>query len=183
MPRGATYGSIATFIVLGLVSAPSNAGWHEFVERSSRDWHRANAWPQPFIEHDRIATCSPFVIMAQNGWVQQCTLTSFHFDPLSNVLTEAGRLKVQQIVTENPNPFRTVYLVPGTRPELTEQRLQAVRDVIQLIGEGNDAEVRLTTIAPRGMNADEVEAISARLRATMPDPRLPSPQAAGGSTP
>ena len=44
-------------------------GWHEFCQRSKLDWHRMHAWPQPFTEIDRLATCAPFVTMVENGWV------------------------------------------------------------------------------------------------------------------
>ncbi|HEY6563210.1 MAG TPA: hypothetical protein VIY86_01815, partial [Pirellulaceae bacterium] len=75
-------------LVLSAAVVPSaQAGWAEFKQRAALDWHRNNAWPQPFVEMDRLATCSPFVTMAENGWMQQCTLTSFHFDPNTNQLT------------------------------------------------------------------------------------------------
>jgi hypothetical protein len=168
--------SVAAFVA-GLVvagTAPVRAGWHEFCQRSALDWKRANAWPQPFVETDRLATCAPFVIMAENGWIHQSTLTNFHFDPATQQLTEAGRLKVQSILTQHPAQFRTVYVVQALKEQETTTRMGAVQDTIQYFAaNGTVPDVRLTTEEPRGMPAHEVQAISTKFTETMPDPRLP----------
>jgi hypothetical protein len=162
-----------------LVALPALGGWHEFCQRAALDWRRANAWPQPFVEADRLATCAPFVQMAENGWAQQSTLTSFHFDPVTNQLTEAGRLKIQSILYQHPAPFRTVYVVQAVQDEQTQTRLEAAKETVTHFVGTDAPDVRLTTIEPRGMPAEEVQAISARLRETLPDPRLPPAASTG----
>ncbi len=149
-------------------------GWHEFCDRSALAFYRNNAWPQTFIARDRLAVCAPFIIMAENGWIHQSTLTGFHFDPATQQLTEAGRLKIQSILTQHPDPFRTVYLVPGANSEETQARMNAVKETVQwVVGPGLPADVRLATSEPRGVPAEEIESISGKYRATVPDPRLP----------
>jgi hypothetical protein len=175
-------GVVAALLWTMLAVAPASGDWHQFCERAELDWHRANAWPKPFIETDRLAACSPFVIMAQNGWIQQSTLTSYHFDLSNNQLTEAGRLKVLAILTEHPAAHRTIYYVPGLDVEDNEARRQSVTEVAQrFAANGSPIDVRMTQWEPRGAPADEVEAIAAKSKATIPDPRLPAVKKAGSA--
>lgn len=156
------------------IATSVQAGWSEFCHRSMLDWHRNNAWPQPFMDTDRVAVCSPFVVMVQKGWLQQCTLSSHHFDPATHQLTEAGRLKVRHITTQHPEGFNDVYVVMGLDKEISSIRLDSVqRSVTQWVPEGSLPEVKLVSADPPSMPASEIAILSQRREATIPDPRLP----------
>ena len=66
---------------------------------------------------------------------QQCTLTGFHFDPSTDQLTEAGRLKIQSILFEHPEQFRKIYVVRGYREEQSEKRVASVRETLTRVVE------------------------------------------------
>ena len=175
---------LSAVLVLVWWGSMAHADWDQFKHRCKLDWHRNVAWPQPFIAQDRLATCSPFMAMTINGWRDQCTLSNFHFDPASQQLTEVGRLHVQQILREHPEAYRGVFVVRASTQENTDVRLDSVRQFVDnLAGQESSSEVRLTTVEPRGVPADDVQIISSKLRASMPDPRLPSAASAGSATP
>lgn len=174
----------SALLVLACTGTLAHADWHQFKARCKLDWQRNQAWPQPFIAQDRLATCSPFMAMTANGWRDQCTLSNFHFDPASQQLTEVGRLRVEQIMREHPEAYRDVYVVRASTQDNTDVRLESVQQFVNnLAGGESPAAVRLTTVEPRGFSADDVQVINTKLRASMPDPRLPAPAAAGSATP
>ncbi len=153
----------------------TDAGWHEFKQRCRIDWYRNNLWPEPFMAVDRIATCSPFVAMAQNGWYQQSTLSNFHFNPTTHELTEAGKLKVRHIVVNHPDPHRTVFVQQALEDNSTSTRVDSVQQTVAQFTSGQHMpDVRLVSIDPPGKAADEVNAVNRLSRETMLPPRLPA---------
>jgi hypothetical protein len=101
--------------------------WHAFW----RDFHRNNAWPEPFVFADRQTVYAAFHMMEVKGWQQQNTLSAHHFESGRAQLTEAGALKVQAILTEAPVRYRAVFVPTASTPEETQARFQAVREVAQ----------------------------------------------------
>ena len=149
-------------------------GWHEFVERSKLDWHRNNAWPEPWLTKDKIAVCSPFVIMAQNGWRQESTLRDLHFDSVTQSLTEAGQLKVQHILMNQPKRFRTVYVSRSINEEKSAARMDSVQQLVsKVIVDGAMPAVVYTDFAPRAWPASQIDLIGQKYNSSIPDPRLP----------
>ena len=158
----------------GFFCTDSEAGWHEFVCRSRLDWHRNNAWPQPFVQMDRLSACSPFVTMRQNGLCSDFTLGQHHFDQDSQTLTEAGRLKVWEILRRQPEGFNQLFVQRGFDEETSAIRLDSVQQTLaRMIPSGPLPEVRFTEFVPRGMPASLIDAIGRKAEATTPDPRLP----------
>ena len=165
---------ILTCLVAFCCVSQSRAGWHEFCQRVQLDWHRNNAWPQPFIAHDRIAACSPFVTQAENGWYAASTLSDLNFDFETQMLTEAGELKVRQIVTQHPENYRTVFVVKGHTQRDTEKRTDSVQQTVaRIIPDGTLPEVRRVHISPRPWAAEEINAVERAYRSSRPAPRLP----------
>lgn len=172
---------LATTMVAGF-SMPAHAGWHSFYERMRLDWHRNNAWPQPFVNQDRVAVCAPFAAMTQNGWAVQSTLTSDHFDPRTHRLTDAGELKVRDIITQHPEMYRTVFVVEGRSQDITERRTDSVQQTIaSMITNGPLPPVQHVSIEPYGRPAQEIKAITDSYRDSMPDPRLENAKKPGTS--
>ena len=46
----------------------AQADWAGFWHRVKVDWHRMNAWPEPFEFADREVTISPLIDMTNSGW-------------------------------------------------------------------------------------------------------------------
>jgi hypothetical protein len=152
----------------------AEGGWHEFVERSLLDWHRNNAWPQPFIQADRLATCAPFVTMRENGLTGEFTISQQHFDPASHTLTEAGQHKIVDILRRQPEGFEKVFVMRGYDEQTSAIRLDSVQQTIaRFAPQGSLPEVRFTNHQPLGVPAAHIDAIGRKVEATIPDPRLP----------
>ena len=164
---------IACLLATCVLSAmPAQAGWREFHYRTMLDWHRNNVWPQPWVHMDRLATCRMFDLQAQNGWAQQSTLSSFHFDHESHQLTESGRNKVRTILTQHPEAFRTIFVVMGQNEEHTVARLDSVQQVATTMTNGSLPQIRRVAVPPRGWPAEEIDTITTRRLESMPVPRI-----------
>ena len=155
---------------------PAQAGdfWHRFW----LDFHRNRAWPQPFNHIDRQAAIRPWNLMLHNGWRKQNTISSQLFDQETNSLTRAGRLKVRWIALQAPMHRRTVYVLTGRTPEVTEARLESVRAVVDKIAvHGQSPQVVLTNKAPVGSSGAYFDAVDRQYRTSIPAPRLPDADA------
>ena len=99
---------------LTFASSPLQAAngdqWHAFWHRVHTDFHRNNAWPQPFEAADRAAAREPFCIQADNGWKMQNTVGTYLYDAETNRLNTAGELLVKWIVTQAPIHRRAVFV-------------------------------------------------------------------------
>lgn len=171
--------SFKTTIALGMLAITAiatcdvQAGHHERRARNRLDFQRNLAWPQPFITRDRLSSCSFFDLMAENGWSQQSTLTPFHFDAKSQQLTEVGKAKVRQILTEQPDKFRTLFVSAGKDDRQTAKRVSAVQQAASdVLPQGSLPEVRQVAIPPRGWPAEYTNSINKKFTDTMPNPRL-----------
>ena len=152
----------------------AQGGWHEFVHRSILDFHRNNAWPQPFVQMDRLSACAPFVTMRQNGLGHEFTLGHYHFDPDTQSLTEAGQLKVLDIIRRQPEGYDKVYVLRGRDEQMSAIRLDSVQQSLaKFIPGGSLPDVQFAEFGPRGVPASYIDAIGRKAQATVPDPRLP----------
>jgi hypothetical protein len=172
---------LALFVTSGLamVASPVQAQttgnrWNNFWHRTHVDWHRNNAWPEPFISADRAAAREPFCIMTDNGWKAQNTVGTFLFDD-NQALNNAGDLKVKWIVTQAPLHRRAVFVLKGDSAEQTAARVAAVNaSVAKYAGGGALPPVMVTDSEPAGVSGAYVDAISQGLQSSIPSPRLPS---------
>lgn len=169
-----TFCLLLVVVFAGSPLPEAQAGWHEFVHRSVLDWHRNNAWPQPFVQMDRMASCAPFVAMRDNGLNSEFTLGDYHFHPETQMLTEAGQLKVQDIIRRQPEAFDKVFVLRGRDEPSSAIRLDSVQQSLaRFIPEGSLPDVRFAEFGPRGVPASHIDAIGRKAQATVPDPRLP----------
>ena len=112
--------------------------------------------------------------MAQNGWCQRSTLTDFHFHKATQQLTEAGRLKVAQVMTNHPQQFRTMFVVMANTEKETAARMDSVQQIAaQVTTDGVLPQIHRVAISPRGWSAQEINAIGKKRDETIPTPRLP----------
>ena len=174
--------SLAFMICLGTIGVhrPADAGWYEFWHRVHLDFHRNNAWPEPFTSIDRKAGAAPFAVMTRKGWLRQNTIGHHHFDSQTQQLTEAGRNKLHWIMTHVPPNWRTVVVVRGESDEITAIRTDSVQQTAtRIMPRGPLPEVRLTSVQPRGWSAEEIDAIGIKALESRPDPVLPPMQGDG----
>lgn len=176
-------------LTLGLVTAEADAGWHTmkakwhmFWDRVELDWKRNNAWPEPFNMVDQRATRAPFTIMVDKGWQLQNTISNPLFDSETQQLTEAGRLKVQWILTQMPLQRRNVFVLRGDSEEITQLRLQSVQEAaVSFVGDQGASMVSLTDIVPRGGSGAYFERVQKGYETTSPPPQLPEMESSGDS--
>jgi len=169
--------------------ATVSADWHSmktkwdcFWDRVHLDWHRNNAWPEPFVQVDRQATRTPISIMVDKGWELQNTIPHELFDAETQELTRAGELKVQWILTQMPLRRRMVFVLRGRTPEITETRLKSVeKAATQVVGEVAPNMISVVDTVPREGSGAYYERVNSGYEATTPPPRLPEMSDSGDS--
>jgi hypothetical protein len=155
---------------------------HDWWYRSKVDWHRNNAWPEPFATADRAAQRAPFCMMVDNGWKMQNTVGTFLFDGNSQQLNTAGEHLVRWIVQQAPQHRRAVFVLKGDSPEATQTRIASVQTAVARYAcEGENPPVILTMTEPPGWPASYVDQMTQQFQATIPAPRLPAAVDAGES--
>lgn len=171
----------ATLVTTAVADGPLRRGWTSFV----RDTQRNNAWPDAFIPGDRNAARASFNVCAVRGWQVQNTLEDFHFDAADpTLLNDAGKQKIEAVLTMAPVESRTIYVLRSLQAEITTGRIAAVQNFAALyLPVGEQADVGIATVRPRGVPADREVTTTRTFVETMPPPQLPDRQgAATGST-
>jgi hypothetical protein len=142
-------------------------------------------WPQQYIGPSRRGICQSFDLMVANGWRRHNLLGRHHFELNSTELSEAGRLKVQWILTQAPPSRRTIYIERTVDAEQTAARLESVQQLASELSSGAAPDVRETYVRDHGHPASSVDAVFTGFRANQMTPMLPpssaSAAAAGGS--
>jgi hypothetical protein len=166
------------FAATVVTASVAQADWDQFWSRVHLDWHRVNAWPEPFRRADKDLVRQPLLAMTDNGWRMQNTLSDHLFNSETSGLTQAGSLKVRWIVTQAPPHRRTVFVLRGPTPDATLARVDAVQEAITfLLPQGDRPQVLLTDVIPVGGSGDYFDAVDRQLKDSIPPPRLP--QSAG----
>jgi hypothetical protein len=169
-------------ISLGLASQVAGDICSSVCNSVARDIKRRQCWPEPFTGPDRVAARAPFAMMVANGWRRQNMLGEFHFEPRTGQLTEAGRLKVQWILTVAPQQHRLVYVHTADSKEETAARLAAVQQLAVKISPESLPPVLPTSISDEGWSAAQVDAIERKYMSATPSPRLPMPNPSSGAS-
>ena len=154
--------------------------WNAFWHRVHVDWHRNNAWPEPFVSVDRQAVRGPLAMMADRGWQLQNTIPNELFHPETQKLTRAGELKVEWTLTQMPVHRRSLFVLRGRTPEITEMRLKSVEKAAAAVtGDASSAMISVTDIVPRGGSGDYYERVNRGYDSSVPPPRLPEMESSG----
>lgn len=150
------------------------AKWHHFWDRVHLDWHRNNAWPEPFVQVDRRAVRDPIAQMVEKGWEMQNTIPDELFDPESQELTKAGQVKVRKTLTEMPIRRRVVFVQKGQTAEVTQTRLKSVeKAAAEVVGERAAGMISVTNLIPQSSSGDYYQRMKAQYEESAPAPRLP----------
>ncbi len=149
--------------------------WSRFWRSVATDFRRNNCWPEPFVYPNRAAVRVPFQIMVARGWQRHNTLGREYFDPETQQLTHAGKLKVQWIMTQAPVDRRVVYVNPAPTAQATQARLAAVRQLVSAYVARNqvDEHLALTRMPEAKWPGADITAIGQRFRGAQPAPVLP----------
>jgi hypothetical protein len=144
----------------------------EFFSSVARDFKRRNCWPEPFVEADRAAVRQVLAVQVSAGWERQNLLSEFHFMPGGNELTEAGRMRVQWILDEVPEPYRQVYVHRAGTAEETAMRMQAVQRLVAQSPYAGNVPVLETTRTDDGWPADRIDALNHKAADAAVAPKL-----------
>jgi hypothetical protein len=154
-----------------------------FWQRVHVDFHRNNAWPEPFQSADRAVTREYFCIQVNNGWRAQNTIGTFLYNPETQELNRAGELKVKWVVTQSPIHRRAVFVLAGDNPEDTQKRVQSVQNYIsRIVPAGHLPPVMITYTEPEGASGEHFDAINRAMIQSIPAPRLPAGAGGGGAS-
>ena len=87
-------------------------------------FYQNQIWPRQYINPSRRGICQSLDIMAHNGWRRQNLLGPYHFEADGVQLNEAGRLKVEWILTQAPPQYRTLYVQRVANQDRTVGRVE-----------------------------------------------------------
>lgn len=162
---------------------PADAFWlGEFYCYLEERREENNAWPAQFVEQDRANAAAPFDIMIRNGWRRQNLLGSHHFNEDCTQLTQAGKLRVQWILTQAPAEHRQLFVERSLNAEMTENRVATVNDfATTVVRDGYALPAQETHIVSDGRPAVTVDFVNTQFRENMPTPTLPDASPSGTS--
>jgi hypothetical protein len=178
--------AVLAIACLAYAASPAEAqhlreNWNNFWNRVHTDFHRNNAWPEPFLSADRAVVREVFCLQADNGWKMQNTVGSFLFDD-NHELNRAGELMVRWIVTQAPVHRRAVFVLKGETAAQTEARVASVNEAVAKYAGGNVPPVLVTDVEPRGWSGSYVDAMAQQYQSSIPSPRLSGGAESGGDS-
>ena len=153
--------------------------WNQCKDVVEMHRRRVSTWPDGFVVQDRESVRAPFRTMADNGWKLQNTLPNDLFEPDTQQLTYAGRLKLRWLLTQIPPHRRQVYVLEGETLEATSARVASVHRTLQDIDPAQACLVATTRIAPPSAPASYMEHVDKTYQSSMPVPRLPGGMSSG----
>ena len=170
---------IAT-LFLAISGHSAQADWHEFWHNLHVDFHRNNAWPDPFNELDALQVVAPFEVMKRNGWQLHNTIGHDLFRESDGALLAAGSNQVRWIASRAPASRRTVFVLRGYSKSETDARVASVNEALDSFHYvGPKPTVLVTDVAPPTQSGGWATKINREWLENLPDPKLPSNSAAG----
>jgi hypothetical protein len=143
-------------------------------------FHDNLMWPKQYIHPSRRGICAAFAIQANNGWRRNNLLGKYHFNPEDQQLSDAGKAKVDWILTQAPPERRSIFVERAPEPQETANRIQAVQDLASTTGShGAPVDVQESTLREVGHPAGTVDAVFTGFSANQRPPMLPE---SGGSS-
>jgi len=149
-------------------------------EQTFGQWYKSaymwnSVWPKPLIPPARHSVHSMYNVMINNGWRRQNLLGKHHFDADSNQLTEAGKLKVQWILTQNPVHRRDIFVQRGVNEAQTTVRIDSIHQYTAAMSPSpGQANVMDTHLVAEGHLASSVDAMFTGYQENRPAPVLPT---------
>jgi hypothetical protein len=176
---------LALFFAFSLGCAlPASAGWLvDLFTGIGNDIKERQQWPDQYLCQDRQAVQAPFDIMIANGWQRENTLGDYHFDSATNQLNEAGRLKVQWILTQAPMQHRAVFVHKPLKAEELDARMKSVQDLAgQIVPSDSNPSIVATDVPPLTSRGDWIDNTMQKYKASNPSPRIPAASSSAGGS-
>jgi hypothetical protein len=121
--------------------------------------------------------------MVHNGWRRQNLLGKYHFNENGDKLSEAGRLKVDWIMTQAPQQRRVVYVERSPETDVTARRTEAVEQFASDVSSySTPVNVQETNVRDEGHPAGAVDAVFTGFSQNQRPPQLPSSSGGSGSS-
>ncbi len=141
-----------------------HAGYHANVD-----------WPAQYVPTARRSVLSAYDVMVNNGWRRQNLLGTYHFDPDTNELTEAGKLKVNWILTQTPQHRRNIFVQRAVNESQTASRVDSINRWASNMSPGvGPLDINDTHIVAEGHPAATVDHIFVGFQTNQPPPVLPA---------
>jgi len=132
-------------------------------------------WPSQYIPAARRSVLSAYEVMINNGWRRQNLLGAYHFNPGSNELTEAGKLKVKWILSQAPQHRRSIFVERGPDQSKTAARVASINNWASAMSPSvGIVDVNDTHIVAEGHPAGTVDHIFVGFQTNQPAPVLPA---------
>jgi len=144
----------------------------DFLCGIANETKQRNCWPEPFICADREVYRQVIAVQVCAGWERQNLLSEFHFLPGGYELTEAGRLRVQWIMSEVSEPHRQIYVHRANTPQETAVRMQTVQRFVAQSPYAVNVPILESTRTDDGWPADRIDLVSRKAVTAALDPKL-----------
>lgn len=167
--------SVVAIVFSLAITMPTEAFWLDALYCDlDRGRCENSQWPKQFVAQDRMNAHAPFDVMIENGWRKQNLLGRHHFNEDCTKLTEAGKLRVQWILTQPPVQHRQVFIERSLKEELTQARIETANQfAANVLRDGSQPNIQETHIVSDGRPATTVNFVNTTFRDNMPVPALP----------
>lgn len=122
---------------------------------------RNNVWPQPFDCADRQLYFKMWEAMIDQGFEEQCVLTSAHFTTGTNELNRFGVNTVAGIIQNMPSNRRQIFIHRDVDDNTNTERMANVKNTIKTYyGQFGGAQVAYSSSLPvniRGITASNID--------------------------
>ena len=136
---------------------------------------RNDAWPKPFNCADRQLYFEIWRPMIDQGFEEQCVLTSVHFDPETNELNRFGIFTVQGILQNMPTSRKKVFVNRDVDQSVSQARMDNVNQVVKTYYNhmAPNAEVAFSNMLPSSIKGNRAETINQLFIEGAPTPIIP----------
>ncbi|NNJ28061.1 hypothetical protein LzC2_41720 [Planctomycetes bacterium LzC2] len=138
--------------------------------------HHAHYWPLPYSCRDRAYVRALSAAQVAAGRAEHAALHGFHFDPVTNLLTSAGRdhLQTEALAAASSGTVVPIVVAGGADRETAFARVAAVRTAVSEMGAPQLAgAVSLGMRPANGRPAEEIDRLRSDELQSTPQPRIP----------
>ena len=172
--------AVIAMAVVATTATSASADWNSWWHGLHVDYHRNNAWPDPFNEVDAAQVIAPFEIMKTNGWRLHNTIGHELFRGGDGALLASGHRRVHWIATQAPESRRTVYVLRGETENETAARVNSVQLTLdKIVMNGAAPRVLVTDVEPPAASGAWATKINREWLDHLTAPRLPSQSSSG----
>jgi hypothetical protein len=159
----------------GHCSQCQSACGHSLGDQFAATYHINAMWPQQYVWPSRRGVCQAMELTIANGWRRNNLLGKYDFAPDGTNLSEAGKLRIERILTYAPPQRRTIFVQRAIDPADTAGRVDAVQSFAasRMPGIGT-IDVQETYMQDDGHPAASVDAVFTGFGANQPLPVLPA---------